>query len=244
MRISQERLGYAMDANWAAVGGIKAGIAYDLYRADVTSAYASLDGYLGKKVTLSLDYDYYRPSFDADSIWNFFAGEPMNDFGVRGDVAFTDKLSVSANAHARMFQQQTASFNTNDSPNTPPNYYPSNGVAFDEGGGLAGRYKWGEGVVGVRGNGNFGSGGDRVGGDVYGERIFDTRYVLNGRASLWQWNDKLRPDRDATSVGYVAGLGYRFAPRSSAMFEWEHNMNRLVGQRFRVMLWLNVAVTK
>jgi hypothetical protein len=26
--------------------------------------------------------------------------------------------------------------------------------------------------------------------------------------------------------------------------EWQHDMNRLVGQRFRLMLWLTVAVTK
>jgi hypothetical protein len=30
-------------------------------------------------------------------------------------------------------------------------------------------------------------------------------------------------------------------PRSQAMVEWEHDMNRLVGQRFRLMLWLTLA---
>lgn len=251
-RISQERLGYSIDANWAEHGGVKAAIAYDLYLGRVTSIYATSDAYVTDKLTLSLDYDFYQPSFDADSIWNFFAGEPMNDFGVRAAYDATDKLSFSANAHARMFRVQTAPYaqgpGSFSSPNISatynPNYYPSNGVAFDEGGGLAARYRWGEGTVGVRGNGNFGDGGDRVGGDVYGERIFETRYVASGRASLWQWNDKLRPDRDATSVGYVAGLGYLFASRSRALVEWDHNVNRLVGHRFRLMFWLTVAVTK
>jgi hypothetical protein len=125
-----------------------------------------------------------------------------------------------------------------------PNYYPSNGTAFDEGGNLSARYRWGQGMAGVRANGNFGDAGDRVGGDIFGEHIFETRYVASGRLSLWQWNDKLRPDRDATSAGYVAGLGYIFAPRSRALIEWEHETNRLVGQRLRLMLWLTVAVTK
>ena len=49
---------------------------------------------------------------------------------------------------------------------------------------------------------------------------------------------------EAANLGYVAGIGYLFGPRSRAMFEFEHNMNRIVGQRFRAMLWLNVAVTK
>jgi hypothetical protein len=263
-RTSQERLGYAIDANWSDHGGAKAAIVYDLYVARVTSMYASMDAYIGKSLTLSLDYDFYQPSFDGDSIWNFFAGEPMNDFGVRAAYDVTEKLSFSGNAHVRMFNVQTESFHYGDclysspnvqphptsNPNCPnpasydPNYYPTNGVAFDEGGGLAARYKWGEGLAGVRANANVGDGGDRIGGDVYGERVFETRYVATARASLWQWNDRLRPDRDATSFGYVAGVGYRFAPRSRAMFEWEHNMNRLSGQRFRFMLWLTVAVTK
>jgi hypothetical protein len=117
-------------------------------------------------------------------------------------------------------------------------------MPFDEGGGISGRYKWGQGLITARANGNWGDGGERVGGDVTGERTFETRYVVRGRLSLWQWDDKLRPDRDATSFGYVAGLGYRFATRSQAAFDWEHEINRLVGQRFRIMLSLNFAVTK
>jgi hypothetical protein len=61
---------------------------------------------------------------------------------------------------------------------------------------------------------------------------------------VWQWNDKLRDDRDAVSLGYVAGVGYKLLPRSLALAEFEHNVNRLVGHRFRVMLWLTVAVTR
>jgi hypothetical protein len=247
-RISSERLGYAFDASLMNVGGLKGGLAYDLYLSKFASVYASIDAFVTQRLTLSLDYDFYQPTYDADSIWNFFASEPMNDFGLRGVYDVTDQLSVSASGHARMYNLRTTPDSTNASPNITntinPNYYPSNGTPFDEGGSLAARYKFGEGVYGLRGSGNFGDGGDRVGGDVYGERIVETRYIFSGRASLWQWNDKLRPDRDAASFGYVAGVGYQLAQRSRAMFEFDHNMNRLVGQRFRAMLWLTVAVTK
>ncbi len=247
-RVSQERIGYAVDATKATLGGIKGGFAYDLYLAKMGNVYASVDGFVTQKLTLSLDYDFYQPTYDADSIWNFFASEPMNDFGVRGTYDASEKLSVSASGHARVYNVRTSSDSQTSSPNitptTNPNYYPSNGTPFDEGGNLAARYRIAGGVLGLRGSGNFGDGGDRVGGDVYGEKVVETRYVFSGRTSLWQWNDKLRPDRDATSFGYVAGIGYLFAPRSRAMFEFEHNMNRLVGQRFRAMLWLSVAVTK
>jgi hypothetical protein len=70
--------------------------------------------------------------------------------------------------------------------------------------------------------------------------------VFRGRLGVWQWEDKLRPttspDRDATNFSYVLGVGYRFAPRCQAVFEWEHDINKLVGQRFRTMINVSVAV--
>jgi hypothetical protein len=246
-RISQEKLGYSIDATLAELGGARAGISYDLYLAKVGSMYATVDAFLGKRLTLSLDYDYFQPTFDGDSIWNFFMSEPMNDLGLRGTFLATDKLSLSAGAHTRIYTLQTqeeyANASINQQPSNP-SYFPSSPVAFDGGGNLAARYKWNEGWLGARANGNFGEGGDRVGGDVYAERLLETRYIVQGRASLWQWNDKLRAGRDATSLGYVAGVGYKLAPRAQTLFEFEHTMNRLVGQRFRAMLWLSVAVTR
>ena len=85
--------------------------------------------------------------------------------------------------------------------------------------------------------------GDRIGFDIYGERTLETRYVMSGRAGVWHWSDDLRTDRDATSFGYVAGAGYKLFPRSLVMAEFEPNMNRIVGQRFRVMLWLTLALS-
>jgi hypothetical protein len=250
-RISSDRLGYAIDASLPNVGGVKAGLVYDLYRADMTNLYASLDGYLGRKVTISADYDYYVPSFDADSIWNFFAGEPMNDVGLRANVDVTDKISVAGGGRVKIFDIQTSPLNPgagtayspypNFNAKAPADAYPTNGHPFDEGANLSARYRTGETLVTLRGNGNWGDEGDRVGADVSAQRIFETRYVASARTGVWQWDDKLRPDRDATSFNYVLGLGYRFLPRSQALVEWEHDVNRLVGQRFRVMLWLTLA---
>jgi hypothetical protein len=249
-RISSERVGYAVDASWADVGGFKGGIVYDLYRAEVTQANASIDAYFGTKVTVGLDYDYYVPAFDGDSIWNFFAGEPKSDLGLRANVDVDRRLSIAANGHVRVFTVQTQAF----APATPymsstnvvqaNNYFPTNGHPFDGGGNLSARWRTGETTLGLRGAGDFGDEGDRVGADITGEHVFETRYLVTGRAGVWQWNDKLRPDRDTTSANYVAGVGYRFAPQSLAMVDWEHDINGLVGQRFRLMLWLKLGVTK
>lgn len=94
------------------------------------------------------------------------------------------------------------------------------------------------------GAGNFGDEGDRVGGDVSGERIIETRYVVSARAGVWQWDDKLRPERSTTDFSYVLGVGYRFMPRGQGGVEWEQDVNGLVGDRFRVLATLKVAVGK
>jgi hypothetical protein len=252
-RVSSEKIGYAMDANLSTLGAVKAGVVYDLYNAEMTNLYATLDAYAGKKVTVSADYDYYVPTYDADSIWNFFAGEPMNDVGLRANVNVTDRLSVSGGGHLRVFEVQTgpldaANYAKGYSPYT--NYapgqtvYPTNGHPFDEGGNLSARWRTGETLISLRGSGNGGGEGDRAGADIAAEHVFETRYVASVRTGVWQWNDKLEPDRSTTSFNYVLGLGYRFAPRSQAMVEWENDMNRLVGERYRLMVWLTLAVTK
>jgi hypothetical protein len=252
-RISSDRLGYAADLDIAKAIGLKGGFVYDFYDDRFTNVYGSIDAYVAKPLTLSLDYDLYAPVFDADSIWNFFRGDPMNDLGVRASVTATEHLSFSAGAQARIYEVQTSSDTgpNNPSPSSPgvsaasnPNYYPGNGLPFDEGGSLLARYKWGDGNVSFRGAADNGDNGERVGADVSGERILESRYVFRGRLGVWQWDDKLRPDRDATDFGYVLGVGYRFAPRCQAAFEWQHDINRLVGQRFRTLLTVSVAVTK
>jgi hypothetical protein len=252
-RVSSDRLGYAMDASITDLAGAKAGVVYDFYRGDVTSLYASLDAYAGTKVTISADYDYYVPSFDGDSIWNFFAGEPTNDVGLRANVDVTSKLSIAGGGRVRIMSIQTAPFDPfgtgkgySPSPlyNMASTYFPTNGHPFDEGGNLSARWRTGDTTLGLRGAGDFGDEGDRVGADVSAEHIIETRYVVGGRAGVWQWKDLLQPDRSTTSFSYVASVGYRFAPRSQAMVDWEHDINGLSGQRFRLMLSLTVAVAK
>jgi hypothetical protein len=246
-RISSEKLGYSMDATFAKIGSARAGIVYDFYDAKFGSAYANIDAFLGHGVTLGIDYQFYQPTFEGDSIWNFFLSEPLNDVGLRAVWKASDRFGVSAGAHARIYTVQTSEDQPNASPNmqpSNPSYFPSSALSYDGGGDVQARYKFGEGLLAMRASGSFGSEGDRVGGDINGERVLDGRYIVEGRLSLWQWNDNLRPDRDATSFGYVLGAGYRFAPRSRTLFEFEQDTNRLVVLRFRAMLYLTLAVTK
>jgi hypothetical protein len=252
-RTSQERIGWAADGTLPDIGGVKAGLAYDLYNARFANVFASVDAYVSRKLTLSLDYDYYVPTFDADSIWNFFLAMPMNDLGLRASWDATDHMAFSAGARARAFAVQTENEDVGHVPGssaTSPNgisegnYFPKSSLDMMGGGNLAARWHFGEGALGARGNADFARNGERLGIDFFGERTLETRFVLSARAGVWQWDDKLRNDRDAVSFQYVVGGGYKLFPRSLVFVDFEHDINRIAGQRFRGMLWLSVAVTK
>jgi hypothetical protein len=248
-RVSQERIGYAVDATLASVGGVKAGFAYDLYMNTMSNIFASADWYASRTVTVSVDYDYFRPTFDADSIWNFFMSMPMNDIGVRTSWDPSDRVGISGGVRTRLFSVQSEPESGLTSPTSPngfaaQNQYPGSSIDPMGGATLAGRYRIGDGQIGARGAADVHRTGDRLGMDLYGERTLETRYVFQARAGVWQWNDKERPDRDATNLGYVLGAGYKVFPRSLLLADFQHDMNRLAGQRFRAMLWLTLALSK
>ena len=246
-RVSQERLGYSVQADWDKVGALNAGFVYDLYAVVFSSIYGSAEVRPTSKVTVGVDYDYFRPTFDADSIFNFFGATPMNDLGARVRWEPTTKLSFSAQGHVRMFD---------DAPTSPleaPSPYLATGTGgtltplgttYAGGASLGARYQRLDGAVAFRGMGDFGDAGDRVGGDLIGERLLGSRYVVRGRLGFWHWEDKLRADRSALSFGSMVGVGFRFFHGSQAGVELDSDVNRLVGIRFRWLAYLSLAVGK
>jgi hypothetical protein len=163
-RVSQERIGYAIDATLPQIGGVKAGFAYDMYVRRMANVYASVDWFTRPTLTLSVDYDYYRPTFDGDSIWNFFMAMPMNDLGVRAAWDPTRNVSIAGGLHGRAFTLQTADEKVpGSSPNglDRANEYPSSKLDPMAGANLAARYHIGEGFIGARGVADFARSSDR-----------------------------------------------------------------------------------
>jgi hypothetical protein len=205
----------------------------------------TVDAFLSQKVTLSGFYDRFQPSFDGDSLFNFFATEPTDDIGFRGVWNASDQWTFSGGGNVRIFRQGEASSASKgrSMPFEESQTVATSRFTFNQGGHALLRYRVGDGSVSLRGLSNWGDQGERHGGELGGHRTLDGRILLDGRASLWHWSDTLRPDRDATSMSYVASLGYLFSSRARGTVEWEHSINRLVGQRFRTMVWLSVPVT-
>jgi len=255
-RTSSDRIGYAIDGTVGDHGAGKGGVVYDLYNQFFSSYYVNLDGFLTRRLTVGADYDYFRPTFDGDSIFNWFTQTPITTLTGRGAYQFNDQLDVALSGGVRWWQ-------TDDSADSPTLLSPeASGRLADQGkiadpaadkaqrltdvlGSAHGRYRWGTGKATLRGVLETGDRGHREGVDVAGERYFrGGKYGASLRGSVFRWEDDLRPDRSATSVGYVVGGMWRPGPAADVLLEWEHNTNKLVGQRFRVLALVNLVVNK
>lgn len=262
-RISQDRLGYALDLNKNSLGGIKGGFVYDLYNQRMASFYGGLEAYLGARTTVGADVDYFVPTFDADSIFNWFTRNPTTTITARISANPTRRFDFSASGGVRLWQTEgdSETFGAEEcaasglcsgdqeiDPATAQSFIrdeDNRGTAniVDALGNVAARYRFGTADLGLRGMVQAGTRGRRGGVDVNGEKRFDGgRYLTLARISLYNWDDPLRPDRGATSFGYVLGAGVRPVKQADLKLEWEHDMNRLVGQRFRFLAILNLRL--
>jgi len=242
-RTSSERVGYSLRADSPSVGALNGSVVYDFYNQIFSEYSANANAYLSSRVTAGLSFERYTPTFDGDSIFNWFAHSPTTSALGRADVRFSRRLQATLSGGVRWFETEglSSSYASNPDVNQTGRLYD---LSIDAGG----RYDYGRGSVALRGGGESGQRGHRWGGDVTGRRRFGARYDGMCVLSLWDWSDALRPDRDATSLGYVLGAGFtpgpNFFARSRLGFELEHEMNRLVGQRFRAMLTLDLTVLK
>lgn len=244
-RTSSERLGYSLDATAASVGGIKGGLVYNLLDGGFSNYYAQADWYASRNITIGGDYEYFRPTFDGDSIFNFFTHNAMKTLTGRAAID-VDAFDFAASGGIRTYTTtgDPTTYHVLDSTGTL-GMDTSQATQQDVLANVAARYRFGVGLVGVRGLSETGDRGNRQGGDLYGERNFlGRRWSALGRVSVYDWDDKLRPDRNATSFAYTIGGAFRPSPVAEAILEWEHDMNRLVGQRFRILAVLNLKVTK
>ena len=167
----------------------------------------------------------------------------------------TDRLSVAGGGHVRVFDVQTGAAQPRQRRRVlalpelhaaATSMYPGNGHPFDEGGERRRRAGARRDARHAARRGNWGDDGRPRGRPTsLAQHVFETRYVASVRTGVWQWDDKLQPDRSATTLQLRARRWATASRRGrAAMVEWEHDMNGLVGQRFRLMLWLSVAVGK
>ncbi|HHH28523.1 MAG TPA: hypothetical protein ENK57_09275 [Polyangiaceae bacterium] len=290
LRVSSDRIGYALTGFLPELGSVRGGFAYDLYNALISRGFGGIDVYPHHKVTVGADYEYFIPTFDADSIFNWFTHNPSHTATGRVALGPFEGFDMSLSGGARLWitdgdpesyalDQCTYMLTGQVGGNPDPvalqrciqygiepgvgGIDPATGapqpsgrdaeysrldearttvIAPDLLGNLGARYTWGNGMVGLDSMVQTGFGdvatnrGRRVGGALRAKQaLAGGMFWLGGRVSVYDWTDPSRDDRDATSFGYVVAPEYRPADLARIRVEWEHNMNRLVGQRFRLL---------
>lgn len=244
-RVSSERVGGSLGLYDAEFGSVDGRIVWDFLNQLVSEYDAGADWYVTDRVTLGLHYEYYLPTFDGDSIFNWFTHTGSRTATARGEWRATQRLELAASGGLRWFQTEgdPDTYGRESSPDTDP---PERSARFERDwlGSLGSRYRWPAATLAFRGFGEVGYTGHRVGGDVDLTNLWDSgRYDTRALVSLYDWSDDLRPGRDALSFSYVLGAGYSpIRNRARVGVEWEHATNRLVGQRYRLLATLDLTV--
>lgn len=246
-RTSSERAGASLRIDIPSLGAASASAAYDLYVGVVSRAAALIDVYASRQLTVGADVEYDYPTYDADSIFNWFSHGPTTLATSRVSFVPNRSFDAALSFGARFFETHG-----------DPNQVLAAVVSEDAGGALEhhadtlanvrGTYRLGEAAFALSALGERGDSGHRVGADVSVTKSYrggrhDGHVIL----SLYDWSDALRASRDATSFTYVLGASTRpFTEFSTGRLgvEWEHSMNRLVGQRFRLLFTVDLTVLR
>jgi hypothetical protein len=247
-RVSSERLGYSARLTDPSLGSLAGSVVYDLYNQLFSEYDASADWYATQRITLGADYDYFMPTFDADSIFNWFAHDAITRANAHASWKLTRQLDVAGSFGVELYRtdgdpyayaEAVEGFSTAQ-PDTS-----TTSTMFDTVSTASGRYRWTSGSVSLHGTEQAGQTGHLAGGDLTTKKRFQGGlYDAMVDLSLYDWHDALRPTRDATSFTYVLGGGFSPFRQTRLGLEWEHSMNRLVGQRFRVLATLDMTVLR
>jgi hypothetical protein len=225
VRTSTERFGASAVAIADGLGGLRGDFVYDLYRLRTTGYSASLDFTPRAPFSLGADVGYFLPSFDADSIFNWFSYMGTTTLTGRARVDPVRQVSVGTSFGARRFDAQGGQ------------------SLVDLLGSVDATYRVPDITARLRLMDEHGERGSRRGGDVSLRRLFvQGLYDASTRLSIYAWDDPLRPQTSTTSLTYVLGGGFRPTARTRVGFEWEHSMNSIVGNRVRALCTLDLTV--
>lgn len=240
-RVSTEKVGGSLRLSPFTFGSLSGSIVYDFYAGVVSNQALALDVFPTSRLTVGADYEHTLPTFDGDSVFNWFAHSAITTFKGRADWAVTRRFDTGVSFGSRLFETLGDPATYASAPNQELVKREVDPFAM-----VAGRYRYNAGSVSLRGQAEGGERGHHAGADLTSKQLwksgyYDTLVVL----SLYDFADDLRPDRYATSFTYVLGFGVRpnaLGTSNRLGVEWEHSMNRLVGQRYRVLATLDLSV--
>ncbi|MBN1606444.1 MAG: hypothetical protein JW940_07405 [Polyangiaceae bacterium] len=236
-RTSSERFGVATELWAPSLGRFGGGAVYDLYRQRWSELRGGLEWAIASSLLVGLDGELVLPTFDADSIFNFFAQRPMRQCLARLDWQASRHVRLYASSGVRVFGQEDEPSGADPAAAEPP------ATAVDGIGSLTTSTRWGPSSVTLSTSAEVGQTGHLVGGDLRLTRSFAAGlYDVLTMLFVYSWSDEIRRDRSAASLTYVLGAGVSPLDTARLGIEWEQSMNRLTGERIRLLGTLQVRV--
>lgn len=209
--------GYARPVPWLAFGG---DLRYDLFTSFIDRATGELRVRPVTALEILGEYEHYRPSFRADSIFAVFATDPYDEVGGRVRVALGESFSAWLGGSARFYGTEELRGGSVDA-------VVRGGLALDLGGTslTADLVRDGE------------SGGQFLLADVRGRHVFgDDRAGIDLRVTFLQYHDAIRDGRDTNAFGFGVGGFYRVRDVATFHLMLEDNESALVTHAWRALL--------
>lgn len=178
----------------------------------VTEAEADLDLTITEKIAVNLSYQLFRPTFEADSIFNIFDLTPRRDAGIRLSTTPTEAISLATWGYLR-FADDSAGISGEE----------NSSILSGVGGGAGGNYQVLTRRFSVRVTGSKQWGETRIGSEIGGgQGLVNNRLWLGLRASAFRINDDFSPKFSGDIIGYVASLNVKIAKGAHVLIEIEN----------------------
>lgn len=230
--LSEEKLGASIDAAFTPWLRVFGDAVYSIPQQTLAVANASIEWRHRRGIRLALDFARWRPTFDLSSIWASFWSDATDLYQMRSEFQLTRGLTLIANGLARRYALGETGAST-DGPAVTDRWNAGGSGALVL---RAPAYQ-----ASLRGTFEGGAVGLRGGVDANAAWWVWPEFLrLDGRLSLWHVEDELRPDRAGLSFGAVVGATMRLGTIADLHADFEDDINRFVGHRFRAMAILSV----
>ncbi len=227
-RVSTERAGLGLGYDFGQTASGDGAMVYDLYRDKLIEHRATVVAHLAESLRLSVNYHYRVPTYDADSIFNWFGAVGSTDVRPRLEIDLRRDWSLGVATGVRWYQAPWASATTDAGT--------VRGAERDGLFGVDSTWHTRQLLVRLSETSEVGDAGDRYVGDAYvSYRLYGGTLMPSALVSMARWRDHLRPDFNSSVFTYV--LGCRYSPIRAPQFglDWEHSLSDVAGQRFRVV---------
>ena len=164
------------------------------------------------------------PVFDAGTIWAYFDVAPITEGSVGARWTPTRKVALGTAVHGRLAELD------------------DEGDVHDVGVEAYGRARIGSYRFGLSGFSWGGGLGPLAAVSADASRRIAQGVRLEGRASVWHFDDPLREGLYGTSLSESLSLRWELSELSVLRFEIEHATSRVVGHRLRALAWFSFEV--